>query len=166
MTYNAPPVVYPLGRSRFQAWMLAGLWCAGALSLLVWTGSGRQAAWHFAFALGALSIAGLAAFAGWKNTATGRLRWDGRSWRWEVSAYRSGIDEQSISVIADFQNVLLLRMENQARKGICIWCERAAFPERWLDFRRAIFSPGRHPDQKPAVAVSGDAQAASPRMTP
>ena len=34
--HNAPSVVYPLGRSRFQGGVLAALWLAGVLVTLLW----------------------------------------------------------------------------------------------------------------------------------
>ncbi|MES2508700.1 MAG: hypothetical protein V4625_02160 [Pseudomonadota bacterium] len=113
----------------------------------------------------AIVAAGCAALIGWKNAPVGQLVWDGQSWRWELPAYQTGISEQNISVMADFQHLMLLRMQDQAGHGMCIWCERQAFPERWLDFRRAIFSPGR-PAGLPAVAVSGHANAAAMRVKP
>lgn len=160
MTYSAPPVVYPLGRSRFQAWLLAGLWGAGALSTLFWVYLGHPPDWHVGLACVALLVAAYVAFAGWKNAATGQLVWDGQSWRWVGQGYQSGIAEQTLSVMADFQHLLLLRIESptETGNGMCIWSERGAFPERWLDFRRAVFSPGRHPGGPDAVAVSGHAE--------
>ncbi len=153
--------MYPLGRSRFQALLLAGLWCAGALATLCWLYSGQQARWHVVLSVVALAGAGLAALAGWKKTEVGQIVWDGQSWRREGVGYQSGIAEQRISVIADFQDLLLLRMQCDTQRSACVWCERSAFPERWLDFRRALFSPGRYAGSSRAVAVSGHADAAS-----
>lgn len=159
MTHSAPPVVYPLGRSRFQACLLAGLWCAGAFSILLWVYASPPIDWRVYFAGLAVMTSGLAAFIGWKNTSVGQLVWDGQSWRWEGSDYQAGISDQHISVIADFQHLILIRLEDEAQKSMCMWCERASFPERWLDFRRAVFSPGRHADNTHAVGVLGHAEA-------
>ncbi len=87
--------------------------------------------------------AGLAGYFGWKNSALGQLAWDGQSWRWESPGYQSGLAEQRMSVVGDFQHVLLLRMENQAHATLWLWLERTAAPERWLDLRRAVYSPQR-----------------------
>ncbi|MES2190325.1 MAG: hypothetical protein V4454_09390 [Pseudomonadota bacterium] len=144
IAHSAPPVVYPLGRSRFQACLLAGIWFAAACSVLFWFYSSQQADWRIYIAAMAMIASGLAAFVGWRRTAVGQLVWDGQLWRWEGSGHQPGMSEQYISVVADFQRLVLIRMENQAQKSMCMWCERAAFPERWLDFRRAVFSPGRH----------------------
>ena len=94
-------------------------------------------------ALASVLLAGVAAFAGWKNSPVGQLAWDGRVWRWESSGYQSGVAEQHLSVIADFQSLLLLRLENQAHARLWLWVERGTFPERWMDLRRAVYSPHR-----------------------
>lgn len=160
IAHSAPPVVYPLGRSRFQALLLVCLWFAGAASIVFWLYAGQHAPWHVALSVATLAGAGLAAFAGWKNTKPGQMAWDGQSWRWEGLDYQSGIAGQRVSVMADFQGLLLLRIQGDTQKSRCVWCERSAFPERWLDFRRALFSPGRYAANPHAVAVSGHADAA------
>lgn len=166
ITHSAPPVVYPLGRSRFQALLLAALWCVGTLSIVCWLYSGQQARWHVVLSLVALACAGLAALVGWQNTTAGQVIWDGQSWRWEGLGYECGIAEQRVSVMADFQGLLLLRIQGDTQKSRCVWCERSAFPERWLDFRRALFSPGRYAANPHAVAVSGHADAAPRAYNP
>jgi len=158
ITHNAPPVVYPLGRSRFQGWVLVALWCAGLLLALFWFYATRQLDWRMLLAGTAIAVAGAAACIGWKNAPTGQLAWDGQCWRWESPGYQTGIAEQQLSVIADFQHLLLLRIENQAHASLWLWAERSAMPERWLDLRRAVYSPQRSPAR--AVAVSGHGQIA------
>ena len=86
---------------------------------------------------------GLAAYTGWKNSPVGTLAWDGQGWRWESQGYQAGVAEQQLSVIADFQHVLLLRIENQAHASMWLWSERQSAPERWMDFRRGVWSPER-----------------------
>ena len=93
--------------------------------------------------------------------------WDGQCWRWEGIGYLAGVAEQQLTVVVDFQNLLLLRLENPAHAHLWLWAERHVLPERWLDLRRAVYSPHkpvrrtRKDDpqaRKPmhAVAVSGD----------
>ncbi len=165
-THNAPPVIYPLGRSRFQGWLLLGLWLAGLLLVLLWFYVTRQLDWRMVLALAAVLGAGVAARIGWKSAPAGQLAWDGEVWRWESSSYQTGIAEHELAVIADFQHMLLLRLENQARARLWVWVERRALPERWLDLRRAVYSPRKspaaplrhdllHAEPPPAVAVSG-----------
>lgn len=165
--HNAPPVVYPLGRSRFLGAFLLGLWLCGLLLTLLWFfQTTRQPDWRIALALLCVAGAGAAAYTGWRNAPAGRLAWDGQVWRWESPGYQAGAAEYELSVLADFQRALLLRLENQAHARLWLWVERRGMPERWLDLRRAVYSPRRlaaaqwthdalRADRSPAVAVSG-----------
>jgi hypothetical protein len=166
-THNAPPVVYPLGRSRFLGTLLLGLWLCGLLLAFLWLlRGGRPPDWRTALAFASVAGAGAAAYIGWRNTPAGRLAWDGEVWRWESPGYQAGVAEYELSVLGDFQHALLLRLENQAHARLWLWVERRAFPERWLDLRRAVYSPHKSlaapwahdtllADPQPAVAVSG-----------
>ena len=113
-----------------------------------------------------MTFAGLAAYIGWKNSPVGQLAWDGQFWRWEGPGYQVGVAEQKLSVVVDFQNLLLLRLENTAHAHLWLWAEQHVLPERWLDLRRAVYSPhkavrqARQDDLQAlesmqAVAVSG-----------
>ena len=144
-THSAPPVVYPLGRSGFQGCLLAGLWLIGLLVLLLWYDRARQIDWRIYSGAAALVVAGAAAYIGWMNSPVGQIAWDGQFWRWESPGYQTGVAQQQLSVIADFQHLLLLRIENQAHASLWLWVERKAFPTRWLDLRRAVYSPKRLP---------------------
>jgi toxin CptA len=163
--HNAPPVVYPLGHSRFQVRLLLGLWLAGLLAVLFWIYIAQQVDWRTVSALAAVLLAGVAAYTGTKSAPVGQLAWDGEVWRWETLSYQAGIAEYEVSVVADFQHRLLLRLQNQAHSKWWLWVERQAAPERWLDLRRAVYSPLRstvassphdllHAEPSPAVAVS------------
>jgi hypothetical protein len=163
--HNAPPVVYPLGRSRFQVWLLLGLWLAGLLVVSLWVYVVQQVDWRTVLALVAVLASGGAAYTGVKSAPAGQLAWDGEVWRWETLSYQAGIAEYELSVVVDFQHRLLLRLQNQAQSNMWLWVERQAAPERWLDLRRAVYSPQRstvassphdslHAEPQPAVAVS------------
>lgn len=168
-THHAPSVIYPLGRSRCQGYLLLGLWVAGSLSVMLWLYGSRAMDWRPFLAVASISLAGLAAYIGWKNSPVGQLAWDGQFWRWEGPGYQTGVAVQKLSVVVDFQNLLLLRLENQAHAHLWLWAERKVLPERWLDLRRAVYSPHkavrqvrqvrqddlRPPESMPAVAVSG-----------
>lgn len=151
-THNAPPVVYPLGRSSFQAYLLASVWGAGLLVAIAWFYASGRIDWRIPLVAVFVLFAGFAAHGGWKNSPAGNLAWDGQLWRWESPGYQTGVAEQQLSVLADFQNVLLLRIKNQAGASLWLWVERKAFPERWLDLRRAVYSPVR------VVPISGPMQ--------
>ena len=166
--HNAPPVVYPLGRSSFLGRLLLGLWLAGLFSALLWWYLTRQLDWRMALAFVAVLLAGVAARTSWNHLPGGQLAWDGAVWRWESASYQTGVAELELLVVADFQRRLLLRLENHARASLWLWAEQSAMPERWLDLRRAVYSPPKPPAALPqhdfspgepepstAVAVSG-----------
>ncbi len=162
-THNAPSVVYPLGCSGFQGCLLVGLWFIGLLVLLLWYDTMRQVDWRIYSGAAALGVAGVAATIGWVHSPVGQIAWDGQFWRWESPLYQTGVAQQELSVMADFQHLLLLRIENQAHASLWLWVERKAFPTRWLDLRRAVYSPKRLPgvaQSAGSVAASGPAHTA------
>lgn len=177
-TRQAPPVVYPLGRSCFLGWLLLVLWLAGLFVVLLSFYVTRRIDGWMVLALAAALGAGLAARTSWNNAATGQLAWDGKVWRWESVSYQTGIAEYELSVIADFQQMMLLRLQNQAHARLWLWVERKALAERWLDLRRAVYSPRNSPavsrdhgllQEEPAltVAVSDSMNPVDlPRITP
>ncbi|MDO8719917.1 MAG: hypothetical protein Q7K20_13170 [Polaromonas sp.] len=140
-SHSAPSVVYPLGRSRFLAWILSGLWCAGVLVAVLWFYATRPLDWRTALVLAALVGAAAAARSSWMHSPIGQLAWDGEAWRWESANYQTGIAGYELLVIADFQHAMLLRLENHAHARLWLWVERSAMPQRWLDLRRAVYSP-------------------------
>ena len=166
----APPVVYPLGRSSFQAWVLLGFWLGGLAAFAMWCLAATGFDWRLAVALGAVLAAAVVAWLGWKNSPLGRLRWDGQVWRWESQGYQAGTPVRTLSVALDFQRILLLRLENHDHARLWLWAERNAMPERWLDLRRAVYSrppslPVSLPGEPPVSAGTADfsADSVSPR---
>ena len=143
--HNAPAVIYPLGRSYWLACILFGFWLATVLLVGAWILASQYTGWRQLTGFAAVIWAGLAAYIGWKNSPTGQVAWDGQVWRWEGPGYQAGVAEYQLSAAADFQHVMLLRIENQAHAKLWLWAERSAFPARWLDLRRAVYSPHRSP---------------------
>ena len=123
-------------------WLLA-LWLAGLLCVLLWAASARLQPGAVALTLVAVLGAGLAVRVSWKNLPCGQLAWDADTWNWTSTGCQAGSALNELSVIADLQSRLLLRFENQAGKGLWLWAERSSLPERWLDLRRAVYSPHR-----------------------
>ena len=159
--HNAPPVVYPLERSFFLGTLLLVLWFAGLLALLLWFHSISRLDWRIGVAFSAVLGAGLAARTGWSHMPSGQLAWSGETWRWESPSYQTGSTEQALSVIADFQQMLLLRLENQTGASLWLWLERSAMPDRWLDLRRAIYSPHRSPAARQHDLLPGNSFAST-----
>ncbi|MDP1564871.1 MAG: hypothetical protein Q8L91_01230 [Polaromonas sp.] len=171
--HNAPPVAYPLGRSHFQGWALAGFWLAGLLVILGWWLGAPGFDWRIGWALAALVAAGVAAWLGWRNAPVGQLHWDGQFWRWESPGYQTGTPVLALSVALDLQRILLIRLDNHDHASMWLWAHQSACPEHWLDLRRAVYSrrkaspDGLHPDLSlPVVAADFPAEIDPPRPYP
>lgn len=100
--------------------------------------------WKQGLGLALLATAGLAAWVGWRASAVGQVAWDGQQWRWQSRAYQAGSVDYDMSVAFDFQSLMLLRIHNPAHATLWLWADRGAFPQRWLDLRRAVYSPHRN----------------------
>ncbi|HQS30479.1 hypothetical protein [Polaromonas sp.] len=167
--HSAPPVVYPIGRSAFQFWLLFGLWLSGLGLLTIWFAGTSRLDWRMASGCAAVLVGGLPLYGTWRNALRGQIGWDGEIWHWQSAEDGVESSQQSLSVVADFQKRLIVMLESEtgARSWFC--AERMACPERWLDFRRAIYCPGKasplrswrkpSPDRAVAVAVSSHAGA-------
>ena len=123
--------------------LLLALWFGGLLATLGWIDGAAPLDWRMAPVFFVLCGTGLAVRRSWSHTPSGQLAWNGDAWRWESSSYQTGSTEQELSVIADFQGALLLRLENQTGAGLWLWAEKSGMPERWMDLRRAVYSPHR-----------------------
>ena len=132
-----------MGRSHWQFWILLSLWLIALLVMVAWPLASQHVTWRHFIGLAAVFAVGLVALRGWNNSPVGRLAWDGQLWRWEGRGYQVGVADYKLLVAIDFQNMMLLRIENQAHAKLWLWAERRAFPERWLDLRRAVYSPHR-----------------------
>ena len=120
---------------------LAGLWFAGLCAVLSWWQVTQQFNGRMGLAAFFVLLAGLAVRSRWNHSRGGHLAWDGAVWHWESPGYQTGTAEHKLAVIADFQHMLLLRLENQAGANLWLWLEKKAMPERWMDLRRAVYSP-------------------------
>ena len=103
----------------------------------------QQFNWRTGLAVSSLMLAGLAARNSWRHLPSGQVAWDGEVWRWESPSYQTGSAEQTLGVIADLQHHLLVRLENHAGASLWLWLEKKTMPERWMDLRRAVYSPHR-----------------------
>ena len=89
--HNAPAVSFPVGRSRFQACCLLGVWVAGAAVCMYWASVMDVVGWRHALALVMPVAAGAAAWWSWRHRASGRLHWDGQYWRLDAAASAKAI---------------------------------------------------------------------------
>jgi toxin CptA len=135
--HSAPTVNYPVGRSHFQACLVAGVVLVSLLAGMLWFAQvdalgWRQGAWFLSWL-----VCVLLAFQGWRRTAVGTLRWDGVGWCFMR-------DDQSVSgvlaVNLDFQFSVLLSLRPVTGSRIWLCPERHVNVQRWDDLRRAVFS--------------------------
>jgi toxin CptA len=139
--HSAPAVVYPIGRSRSQYWFSWILWLAGLLLVLLWFSSTRRLDWRIGLGCVAVLGSGWALRQGWRNAASGgQLVWDGSCWRWESIKDQTVSGELELSVVADLQRIMVVMLDGGSGRRFWFCPERSAFPERWLDFRRAVYS--------------------------
>jgi toxin CptA len=141
--HNAPSVSYPLGRSRFLGCLLLGAWLVAAGVSLWWWRTAPPGDWRPWVGCLSWLLAGLAMAAGWHRSPVGALHWDGELWFWESQACRDGSALAPPVVAIDLQTVMLLRLDNPAGAVWWLWAERATWPERWLDLRRAVHTGRR-----------------------
>ena len=155
-------MIYPVHRSRALAIAAALLWLFGAVSVAVWATSGGAgvgaADWRLWLAAAALLASAAGAVSFCKSSGHSQIVWDAEVWRVEASncSFAGGpciaetFDGASnaanleIQVILDVQVALLLRLARGRRAGQWLWVTRSHLPERWLDLRRAVYSPVRH----------------------
>ena len=160
--HNAPAVSFPVGRSRFQAGFLSGLWLAGAAVCIYWASVMDAVGWRHALA-GAMPVAaGAAAWLSWRHRAGGCLRWDGQCWWLDVAAegqpaaasasapgVRSGgtgaatvagieTGVSALSLHLDLQGFLLLKLRLADGTVRWLWLDRGADLAQWQALRRAI----------------------------
>ncbi|MGQ2978596.1 MAG: hypothetical protein ACT6Q9_02760 [Polaromonas sp.] len=171
--HNAPPVAYPLGRSHFQGVALALVWLAGVAVTILWWLVAPGFDWRIGVALAAVALAGVAAWLGWRSAPVGQLHWDGQVWRRESPDCPAGTPVLALTVALDLQRSLLIRLHTPDHAGLWLWVHRAAFPERWLDLRRAVYSrrkawpAGLSPDLSlPLAAADFPAETDPPRPYP
>ena len=119
------------------------VWFAVLAVVVSWIWLSRHSSMALIFGIGALALSALAGIFGMKSSPIGQLVWDGQRWHWESLAYQVGTAEYEVFVAADFQHIVVLHIKNHANASLWLWAERGAFPERWLDLRRAIYSPHR-----------------------
>lgn len=146
---SAPSVTYPVGRSRFYAWVLVALAVSGAAVLGVWMASVEPrriwpgwlgtAAWLLWLAFAVWS---------WWRSPVGQLRWDVAAptqkdakpgaWLWRSASSPEGTPLQRVDRMIDLQNHVLLCLHSADALTRWVWVERVRDPVRWRDLRRAL----------------------------
>jgi hypothetical protein len=136
--HKAPAVRYPLGPSRFLAWLLAIFWFGGAAvfslgALVQPSGDGiRVLGWIFP------PLSAVLAWHWWRARVAGELHWDGQQWLYSTGSLTQ---PGTLRVQIDLQTYLWIEWRTLGTGKVeWLWVERDRLPVVWQDFRRAVFA--------------------------
>ncbi|MFP8777060.1 hypothetical protein [Hydrogenophaga sp. RWCD_12] len=149
---SAPSVTYPVGRSAFLGWLLAGSGAASLAALLLGVSYQMQAMAGWWLVMGAWVLWVVIAGSAWRRQAGGQLAWKAAprrpeghlaepsrgEWVWISAAYLEGVTLQRVERVYDLQAWMLLRLHNPDGARIWAWVERSRDARRWGDLRRAL----------------------------
>ena len=137
--HSAPAVSFPVGRSRFQGWLVGLTGVGGVLAGMLWLVAVDAIGWRQWLMAILLSGAGTVAWVAWRRSPAGRLHWDGQVWRWTTAiASVSG----RLTVHHDLQSCLVLSLRTELGVRIWLWPERRSEAALWHALRQAVFSRG------------------------
>lgn len=140
MSSSAPPVSYPVGRSRFYLGMILLLWLIALVFAVTWWFQSSGAGWPAGLMAGLLPFMGGVLLWDWRSSPKGMLQWDGRSWSWTAVGDHPVL---RVSVQLDLQEVLLLTCEMATGRRLWLWVQHATQPAQWLALRRALMAHAR-----------------------
>lgn len=143
---DAPAVTYPVGRTPALAWLLAGLWLAGALLTLAlwWTPRAPLGGLAGGLLLGSLVAVGVVLFGFWRGQRARSLIWDGACWGLREGAAESANDDTRVEVRLDVQHALLLCYHDPRRaRPLWLWAQASSDARRWHLLRCALYSSGQ-----------------------
>ena len=145
---RAPSVVYPVGRARALAWVLAVLAGSGAVllsSLLFWPMTPVQRAPEAIVLIVSWLGAVAAMWHFWRRQRPRQLRWDGECWFVvaPTDAVEQGGEGARVEVRWDAQRWMLLWFHPAAagERGRWLWAEAASERARWHLLRCALYLP-------------------------
>jgi hypothetical protein len=134
--HNAPAVSYPVGRSRFQGWLLSVVSFLGLVAAVVWFNQANAPDWRQWLMLSVVISVAFGAWWQWRQAVAGQLTWDGVVWNWTNG--QASVPVQ-LTLIADVQRAMLLLLSGaQDNSRRWIWVDRDASLTRWLPLRRAV----------------------------
>ena len=147
--YNAPPVVYPVGRFVAGRILLVAVCGLSAVGMVSWqaqtlvTGPKLWAGWWM-WATCALCAA---LWAPRQALTQGRLGWSGESWFWQADSDTvEPTQAVAVSVGLDTGQGLLLWVQPLDEQGraqgrrASAWVQAGAMPSKWHGFRCAVYS--------------------------
>ena len=110
--HNAPLVQYPVGRFAWAVWASAGLGLAAVLLSAYLLYQDQISLLWALFSFGLVSLVAAAwLHSGARRQVPAWLVWDGQSWQcWGDEEGQEALSVRSLSVQADFQQVMLLQL--------------------------------------------------------
>lgn len=144
---NSPAISYPLRRSHVFGGALTTVLGVGLAAVVGWALQAPSAGVVLVAAGGCWFLAAAAVFHFWQGQCSGLLRWDGQSWTLEMGespGFHPATPVASLQVLLDVQSHLWLSVQpSSGGRCVWLWLERSAHPGRWLDLRRAVYSPAK-----------------------
>ena len=137
--HTAPPVQYPVGRSFGVGVFVLGLHFLAALVMLLWWMQAPVVGGRHWAGLAVMAIAGGGSCVHWWRSPVGVVRWDGQQWLWVRGTVLEPLEPPVVCL--DVQRYLLLQARVGGGRRLWLHVERRAYPQRWLDLRRAVYSP-------------------------
>lgn len=144
--YNAPPVVYPVGRFVWGSWLMGGLALLGFVSLAFWQVLVLPG-WPqslVAWLVWSASVAGAVGYWPQERSPQGSLIWSGEDWLWRDE----GGAERPVRVRVLLDAGRLMGLVYEVRDAINATRKPARFavlhqttiPSSWHGFRCAVYS--------------------------
>jgi toxin CptA len=136
--HSAPPVNYPVGRSRNAERLLLILWGLGVFGVSIACVQSGALCWREGILLLSAVVVGTAAWTGVRRcSAPADLTFDGQHWTMSGSI---PVRTARASVALDLQFLLLICLTESVQIRRWIWLDRNAMPAQWQDLRRALYS--------------------------
>lgn len=150
--HNAPAVIFPVGRSHFQVWLMAALLGCTSLVVAGWSVSVDVVGWLQGLAGGWTVVIAVAMLRSWWRAPQGQLIWDGRIWMLVLPTSSRQVQPE---LVLDWQATLLLRLRIPETNHLTwVWLERSACAPNWLALRRAVHDPASSGEQATPDAAS------------
>ena len=111
---------------------------AALVILLWWVQAPALGGRHWA-GLVVMAIAGVCSELHWWRSPVGVLRWDGQQWHWLCGSVSESLEPPVVCL--DLQRYMLLQVRIGGGRRLWLHLEQGAFPQRWLDLRRAYIRP-------------------------
>ena len=145
--HNAPLVQYPVGRFAWAVWASAGLGLAAVLLSAYLLYLDQISLLWALFSFGLVSLVAAAwLHSGARRQVPAWLVWDGQGWQcWVDEEGQEALSVRSLSVQADFQQVMLLQLcwdssASPAPRPEWLWLYKGFAPEKWHGLRCAVYS--------------------------